>query len=268
MTNESVNPAEGKSVADEFYGKLDALSESLLANSVKLTSVWQRSAFVLDSSKTSQIYELIKSSPLGISLGERDGYRFDEEESKYKEIKIDVTNPVKAVITVEKFGPYEDGSSSKDVKLAFVYLDLDNRDYYLNFNIFLHAGSSISEITSCIYQSDNFETGYEGEDFKHLGADLDSLKLLYEIIEQNTKGTQIKEKNLDERLVMEKHINVDTGATFYYDPKRRNWFTKEGVCVDDDKKPLGKLPPKNAMFKVAAVYNIAPLEDEEKNPFV
>lgn len=268
MAKDNINSQEGQGAIRDLYAKFDSLSERLLTDSIKLTSQWQRSAFVVDPLKTGQIYNLIKSSSLGASLVERDGYRFDQEVGKYKNIKVDTTNPIRVAITVEKFGPHEDGSSGKEVKVAFVYLDLDNRDYYLNFFITLHAGDEISEITSCIYQPDNFETGYEGEDFKHLEADPDSLKLLYEIVEQNTKGTQIKEKTVDEQLVAEKHINMDTGATFYYDPKRKNWFTKNGICIDDDKKPLEKLSPKNAQIKPLAVYNIEELSEEEKNPFV
>lgn len=261
MSREDVQPEGSQEVIDGVLAKLDNLGNKLLEKSVRHTSVWKRSIFHTDPAKKDKIYEQVRSSALGTFFEDRKGYKV--ENRTYERIIMDTTNPTDITIVVAKFGPYPESKREyKEFGLIFNYEDIEGKNYHLDIKIY--TGSD--KIFSVIYQPDNFETGYEGSDQKYFDADYDTLKLLYDLFEQNAIN-QVKEKTVDEQMTRQKMINVDTGATFYYDPKRRDYFTKDGIPMDKDKKPLGKLGSKTAKLKVEATYDLEVLEEDEKNPF-
>jgi hypothetical protein len=260
MTTE--NNSGQEQVLQQVFAKFDVLADRLLANSVKHNKVWQRSIFSIDSEKTEQVYGQFRSSSLGVLLEDREGFSDYRGPNK---IPMDTRNPVNIAITVEKFGPYPGVRYQyKELKLIFNYKDMNDQDYCMAVGL----RTDHEEIFSYIYQPHMFETGYDGSDHKRLDVDYERLKFLYELLQQNTQGNQVKEKTLDEQLANQKMINEDTGATFYFDPNRRNYFSKDGVAMGDDKSPLGNLPPKHPALKVMGAYGIQELEEGEQNPFI
>lgn len=274
---------EGLESKQEVIQKLNILGAKLLDLAVTHTSVWKRSIFEVPQDQIQELHDAIKDSPIGDMFENLKGFKQKEgSDIPYGWEKVDLAfgNPTGVSLLVEKLGPYsQDNYHSTSFSIIFFYGNQGN-DYTLKASLVNSVQEGYEDdgfvvephndwaLSSTSFQPELYETGYERSDSKRVeDVSLDQLKEFYSLFKGITNATQVKEKTILEQMGEMKMVNQDTGETFYFNPSRQKYVSKDGIIIDEAESPLAKLPSEGPL-KLVAQYLIEPFEEGEENPFL
>ncbi len=255
--------------------QLNALGDHAMENGTMQTAVWKVAAFKPPEDSAAQIQSMVKTSDAGQALIKLRGYEhYQEDDGSWKvdrtELPFDDTNNIS--LSVQDFGPYDttDRYHSREFNIFFSY-----PNYFLSINLTNHIqpGFSLEDGYSqepynywkALVKSNDLKSQGSGIEQQEIDISPELIELFYQAF-NNQEGNQVEIISFQKQMEGIKMVNADTGETEYFDPESQEWKLPDG---GKSETPLERLPIKEGeIVHITAQYDLLPLDEGEKNPFV